>query len=141
MKSEIIILIDLLNVLLSNKTNYKGKLKYYFLMKEKLRKTIQNAKIIPVIDASGVYRVDDKQKFETIRKEDGIVQTPAGEVADYYLLEYGRINPKCLIISCDTFKNYSIDESLRRRIIPFVIIDDVVIFSLKLKNFLEQSNV
>ncbi|MFX0102219.1 MAG: hypothetical protein ACFFCS_21820 [Candidatus Hodarchaeota archaeon] len=135
MCSNLVIVVDLVNVMMTNKTGKKGKLSYYQLMKEKLDELFLGNEIYYIADASGRHRVDDKDEFERLCQQDWIIQTPAGEDGDYYMLQFAQNKANCIVISRDQFKNYNLDDRMKQRVIPFSIIGEEVIFSKKMNKF------
>jgi hypothetical protein len=129
--AETIIVVDLLNIMYLN-TPGKARVSTFHLLKDALSRKFPGRPIYYLADASARHKVDDKNAYDLICAKEGIVQTPAGEQADDYLLAYARSKPGCLIISCDRFRDHGVSSELQHRIIPVVIIGDEVLFSPKL---------
>lgn len=136
MSSKITIIVDTSNILFQNASG-KAKVNNYYLLKQALEKEFPGALIYYLTDASTRYKVDDKEAYERICATGEIIQTPAGETADHYLLLFARETPNCVIISCDRFKDHAISKGLLNRVIPVVIIGTKVIFSKKLELFIK----
>ena len=138
MTKDLIVAVDVANVLFSNAAS-KARVKNFYLLHDAIKKRLPLAKIIAIVDASIRYKVDDKDVYEQLIIKENIIQAPAGEPADYYLIQYALIRRNCIIITQDQFKEYEINAELRKRLIPVVFIDDEVFFSKKLDNFLQSS--
>jgi len=128
------IIVDTSNILFQN-TSRIARVNNYYLLKQALEKKLPDAVIYYLTDASTRYKVDDKKAFERICAAGEIIQTPAGEPADHYLLTFAEMTPDCLIISCDRFKDHKIIKDLSDRVIPAIIIGSKVIFSIRLDAF------
>jgi hypothetical protein len=138
MKYDIItVIVDTLNILYQSASG-KPRVQTFQLVKQAITARLPGATIFFLADASTRHKIDDKDTYEKICKTEGIIQTPAGEQADDYLIAYAEKKPFCLIISCDRFRDHTIGEGLFRRIIPAVIIGEDVIFSKKLDNVLQS---
>jgi len=138
--TNLTILIDLSNVVFFQNSK-QGEMKYYVQMKNILEEKLPGAAIFFIADASTRYRVNDKESFEKACKAKSIIQTPAGEGADYYIIEYARENGNCIIISRDLFKDSPHRKSIIDIVVPFSIIGNRIIFSQKLTKCLESLQV
>nr|MDO8111553.1 hypothetical protein [Candidatus Sigynarchaeota archaeon] len=130
-----IIVVDTLNILFQN-SGRKARVQNFTIIKQAIARKFPGATIYFLADASTRHKIDDVKAYEALCANGDIIQTPAGEPADYYLITYASSKPECLIISCDAFRDHDISASLRRRVIPAVIIGTDVIFSPKLETCL-----
>ncbi len=137
MSNDIIVVVDISNILYPNEDG-QAKLKNFHLVKEALKKRVPTASIISLADANTRHRVDAKAEYERLIKEGQIVQTPAGEQADHYILKFASTKDRCVVISCDRYQEYHVPEDLRQRVVPVLIVAGEVIFSPKLDKFLDQ---
>ena len=135
---EIEFLLDFSNIVHENQSFKKAKLKNYERIKSELVNIRPKAKILSIADARTRHIIDDKHKLESLFVKDNIIQAPLGEKADYYILNYAKRHSTVLIISNDHFREYSFRNTLVNRIIPYKIINNDVIFSEKLENYLKK---
>jgi len=135
---ELIFLIDLLNIALINRDRNKAKIENFELVKNILQDKYTRCKIIGIADPSAPYKINNKSIYENYIQKGIISQVGPGEKADYYIIQYAKNHPYCLIISNDAFREYDISEELKNRIIPVTIINNEAIFSKKLVDYLKN---
>lgn len=128
---------DLTNILHQG-NGKKAKLTNFRLLKEALFKEYPESDVYYLADASTRHKIDDRTGYDRLCDSGCIIQTPAGEQADHYIITYASRIKNSIVISCDRFKDYSISDKLSLRIVPVVIIGDQVIFSKKITEFLIQ---
>lgn len=127
--------VDLSNVLLSVMVKGRGQLRHYMLMRDAVRALFPGAGVHFVCDAATRHKVDRKAEFEALIREEGIIQTPAREEADEYMIGFLRQEPESIIISRDQFAKYGLDDELQARVIPFTIIGQKAMISRKAERF------
>ena len=133
---DLIFLIDLLNIALINRDRNKAKIENFELVKNILQDKYIGCKVIGIADPSAPYKINNKSIYENYVRKGIISQVGPGEKADYYVIRYAKNHPNCLIISNDAFREYDIRKELKNRIIPVTIINNEVIFSKKLVDYL-----
>jgi hypothetical protein len=132
---------DILTVLgdLSNVVLFQGlkigRMDYYIQMRTLIEDTLPGSPIYFIADARTRHRVDNKELFEEACSRGEIVQTPAGESADYYIIEYARTKGNCIIISRDGYKDNPHSKAIAGILVPFTIIGDAIILSPKIASF------
>jgi hypothetical protein len=134
------IVVDVANIMFQGKGK-RAKLANFLLVRCALEAECPGASIFYLADASTRYKVDDKDAFEELCEAGVILQTPAGEQADHYLLSYAERIPDCIVVSCDRFKEYELTEDMRGRIVPALIIGTQVIFSHKFTDIITTNRV
>ena len=133
---ELIFLIDFLNITLINRDRNKAKIENFELVKNFLQDKYTGCKVIGIADPSAPYKINNKSIYENYVQKGIISQVGTGEKADYYMIQYAKNHPNRLIISNDAFREHDISEELKIRIIPVTIINNEVIFSKKLVEYL-----
>lgn len=133
--------LDFSNIVHENNTYDHAKLINYRKVKSELEKIHPKAKISSIADARTHHIIDQKQEFKSLILKDNIIQAPAGEKADYYIYEYAIRHPTAVIISNDQFKQYQNNINFKKRVIPYKIINNDIIFSAKLKKYVSTMNL
>jgi hypothetical protein len=128
------VLVDLSNVVFYQGLK-TGRMDYYCQMRQLLEECLPSSAIYFVSDAKTRHHVDDKAMFEAACNRGEIVQTPAGEAADYYIIEYARAKGNCIIISRDGYKDNPYSKAIAGILVPFTIIGDIIILSPKIASF------
>ncbi len=140
-RDTIDIVMDFSNIVHENQTYYIAKLSNYEFVKSEIIRIIPRANLIPIADARTRHKIDEKSKFENKIVKNEIIQAPAGEKADYYILKYAKRHYSSLVISNDLFRGYPNKNGLEKRIIPYKIINNDVIFSEKLNRYLKSLKI
>ncbi|MFX1452610.1 MAG: HTH domain-containing protein [Promethearchaeota archaeon] len=137
--------IALNNSRLENFSKYNKKRMGIFrnikIIEERVLKTNPKAKIYIICDANLPYCLLDRCIFEKYRKLKKLYITPAKTPADFFILKFAQRNSNSVIISNDTYKEFNGSfEEVKKRRIPFMIIDGDVIFYENLEIFLTRNN-
>jgi len=138
-QQKLSIVVDLSNILYQGNGS-KAKMANFRLVRQALDKEYPSASIFYLADANTRHKIDERAAYDDLCNDGTIIQTPAGEQADHYLLAYAARILNCVVISCDRFKDHHIADDLSRRIVPVVIIGDQVIFSRKLTEFVAPAH-
>jgi len=134
-KKKLICILDFSNIAHENYDYKTAKINNYVLVKNEIKSIFPDAEIIPIADARTRHVIDNIYKYEGLRKRDRIIQAPAGETADYYIISFAEKSDNSLIFSNDLFRDYKLKNELKKKLIHYKIIEGIVIFSSKLKKF------
>ncbi len=123
MNVQLSIVVDVANIMFQGKGN-KAKIANFHLVQRALEVECPGASIFYIADASTRYKVDDRDAFEALCEAGVILQTPAGEQADHYMLSYAERIADCIVVSCDRFKVHAVpNDSMNHRNVNAMIIE------------------
>jgi hypothetical protein len=88
------------------------------------------SRIITIVDASLRHEIDDPSMYEVLRRDQQVMEAPAGTDADEFILQYVAKHD-AYVVSNDRYtewkeKDLWLKGNLENRCLPFVIVDDEV---------------